>query len=319
MSGPSPIPPGEFGLIGWIRAHTTLDPNRFPIGIGDDCASIRWPEPRQCLVTIDMLLEGRHFDLAHCTLTQVGRKAMGASLSDIAAMGGRPVAAFVSVALTAARAREQAGELYAGLRAMACEFDCAVAGGDTTAWDGPLVIDVAVVGEAPECGPIQRRGAQVGDWILATGEFGGSLAGRHVEFVPRVREVAALVANVPVHAMIDVSDGLGADLGHILEASACGAVLDEARVPVSAAAHEMSRTTGRSPLDHALSDGEDYELVFTLAPDDARRLLERPPFQTRLTSIGEITPGTGLHLRSDDGTVRPIEARGYDHLRPDHD
>ena len=319
MSHAHEIPPGEFGLIGWIRAHTDLDPERFPVGIGDDCTSIRWPAGDQCLVTTDLLLEGRHFRLGQCTVFQVGRKAMGTSLSDIAAMGGRPVAAFVSVALGEACAREQAAELYAGLRVLADAFDCPIAGGDTTAWAGPLVVNVAMVGEPPACGPIRRSGAQVGDWILATGEFGGSLAGHHLDFVPRVREAMALAGGFDLHAMIDTSDGLSADLGHILEESVCGALIDAAHVPLSAASKQMSQTSGRSSLEHALSDGEEYELVFTLSPDEARRLLHDPPFDTRLTHIGEITADRALCLRAPDGTVRPIEPQGYDHLRSNHD
>ena len=319
MSGSDAIPPGEFGLIGWIRSQTRLDPERFPVGIGDDCASIRWPGTDQCLVTTDMLLEGRHFRLDRCTVSQVGRKAMGASLSDIAAMGGRPVAAFVSVALTRSRAPEQARDLYAGLRVLSEAFDCPIAGGDTCAWDGPLVVNVAMVGRAPQCGPIARGGARAGDWILATGEFGGSLAGRHLEFVPRVHEGAALAEAFDLHAMIDTSDGLAADLGHILEESGCGAIVEAARIPVSEAAKRMSATSGRSAIDHALSDGEEYELVFTLRPDEAERLLAHPPFQTPVTHIGEIVAGTGLKLRSADGAIQPIEPRGYDHLRADDD
>ena len=319
MSTPEAIPPGEFGLIGWIRSRTRLDPERFAVGLGDDCASIRWPADNQCLVTTDLLLEGRHFRLDQCTVEQVGRKAMGVSLSDIAAMGGRPVAAFVSVALSRAQATRQATAVYAGLRAMADAYDCPVAGGDTTAWDGPLVVNVAMVGEAPACGPVRRSGAQTRDWIVATGAFGGSSLGRHLDFVPRVREAGALVAGFRVQAMIDTSDGLGADLGHILEESGCGAILDEACVPISADARRLSQTTGRSSLDHALSDGEEFELVFTLAPADARRLLQSPPFDTPLTHIGQITAEPGLRLRAADGTVQPIEPRGYDHLRPSHD
>src|SRR5438094_7479775 len=166
----------EFAYIDWLRRRTSADP-RVLLGPGDDTAALRWPADRPCLVTTDMLLEGSCFRLAEAGPRRVGRKAMAVNLSDMAAMAGRPVAAVVSVGLTRRGGRALAEELYLGLREMADAFDTAVVGGDTNSWDGPLVISLTLLGEATDRGPVTRRGARPGDWLLVTGPLGGSLLG----------------------------------------------------------------------------------------------------------------------------------------------
>src|SRR5206468_1351181 len=156
--------------------------------------------------------------------------------------------AVVSVALPRSLGRESANELYFGLRQAADEFGVPVVGGDTNSWDGALVISVTVLGEATDRGPVLRGGAKPGDWVFVTGPLGGSILGHHLDFTPRVREALALHAAADLHAMCDVSDGLSADLNHILEESRCGAVLVAESVPVSPAAVELSRTSGKAPL-----------------------------------------------------------------------
>src|SRR5262249_46704657 len=158
-----------------------------------------------------------------------------------------------------------------GLREVADAFDTAVVGGDTNSWDGPLVVSVTLLGEAVPPGPVRRSGARAGDWLLVTGAFGGSILGKHLDFTPRVREALALHAAASLHAMIDVSDGLSRDVWHLCEESGCGAVLRAEAVPIDPAARRMN--DGKTPLEHALGDGEDFELAFAVSPEDGARLL----------------------------------------------
>src|SRR5436309_6265797 len=169
----------EFAFIDWLRRRTPADP-RVLVGPGDDAAVLGWPADRPCLVTTDMLLEGSCFRLAEAGPRRVGRKAMAVNLSDIAAMAGRPVAAVVSVGLPRRGGRALAEGLYLGLRDVADAFDTAVVGGDTNTWDGPLAINVTLLGEATARGPVRRNGARPGGWLLVTGPLGGSVVGRHL-------------------------------------------------------------------------------------------------------------------------------------------
>src|SRR5436309_1961127 len=206
----------EFAYIDWLRRQTPADP-RVTIGPGDDAAALRLMPGAACLVTTDMLLEGSCFILAEAGPRRVGRKAMAVNLSDIAAMAGKPVAAVVSVGLPRQGGRALAEELYLGLREVADAFATAVVGGDTNSWQGPLVISVTVLGEATGRGPVTRSGARPGDMLLVTGALGGSILGKHLDFTPRVREAVALHGLTELHAMIDISDGLAADVGHLCE------------------------------------------------------------------------------------------------------
>jgi thiamine-monophosphate kinase len=233
----------EFAYINWIRRHTPHDP-RILIGPGDDTAALNWPSDKPVLVTTDMLLDSSCFRLAEAGARRVGRKAMAVNLSDIAAMAGRPVAAVVSVGLPRQGGMALAEELYRGLREMADAFDTALVGGDTNSWDGPLVISVTVLGEATERGPVRRSGARPGDWLFVTGPLGGSIRGKHLDFMPRIREALALHAAVPLRAMIDISDGLAADVNHLCEESRCGAVLRGENIPIAAEARALD--DGRS-------------------------------------------------------------------------
>jgi thiamine-monophosphate kinase len=299
----------EFAYIDWLRRLTPADP-RVLLGPGDDTAALRLTPGVPCLVTTDMLLEGSCFRLAEAGPLRVGRKAMAVNLSDIAAMAGRPVAAVVSVGLPRQGGRALAEELYRGLRQVADAFDTAVVGGDTNSWDGGLVISVTVLGEATGRGPVTRAGARPGDWLLVTGPLGGSLLGKHLDFTPRVREALRLHAEADLHAMIDISDGLAADVAHLCQESRCGAVLRAGDIPVSEDARRMGDEV--SPLDHALGDGEDFELVVAVAPDDGRRLLQTQPVPgVTLSQIGECV-AEGLWLE-EGGQRRPLEPRGYVH------
>jgi thiamine-monophosphate kinase len=260
-----------------------------------------------------MLLEGRHFRLDQCSAYDVGRKAMGVNLSDIAAMAGTPRAAVVAVALPLDRAEEIARELHRGLASLGHKYGVALVGGDTNAWDGPLVVSVTLYGEAHPRGSVLRAGARPGDRIAVTGPMGGSILGRHLEPIPRLAEARSLQdAGVP-RAMIDISDGLASDLGHILkESGGLGATLEVSRIPIHRDAYRLAETTGRPPLEHALTDGEDFELVAVLDP--ATRWQD----WTFLTPVGTIDAEPGIRLRFPDGRIEPFTLRGFDHLAADH-
>jgi thiamine-monophosphate kinase len=295
---------GEFAYIDWLRQRTPAAPGVL-VGPGDDTAVLRSPT-RPLLVTTDMLLEGSCFILAEAGARRVGRKAIAVNLSDIAAMAGVPTAAVVSVGLPRSGGRELAEELYLGMREMADSFNVPLVGGDTNSWDGPLSISVTMLGEATERGPVLRSGAKVGDWIMVTGPLGGSIAGHHLDFTPRVREALALHQAADLHAMIDLSDGLAKDLHHICEESHCGAVLFAEAIPINAGA----------TLENALGDGEDFELVLTVSPADGERLQrEQPVTGITMVQIGQIV-ADGYWLER-GGVREPLEARGYEHaLRP---
>jgi thiamine-monophosphate kinase len=279
------------------------------LGIGDDMALLTG-RAGHFLLSSDMLLDGVHFDTRTHPLPRIGRKAVACCLSDCAAMAVRPLAVTVSVALPHDWPMSKAQALYEGVFDIAAEFGVAIAGGDTTRWPHPLAVDLAVVAEPhPRVEPITRAGARVGDCLYVTGPLGGSLLGRHLDFIPRVREARQLAESLGdrLHAMIDISDGLSLDLWRICQASGVGAVLEEPLLEavVSDAATAMSKRDGRTPLGHVLSDGEDFELLFAAA-DDA------PSMPVPTWPIGSVVE-SGLSLQRADGVVVGLEPKGYVH------
>jgi thiamine-monophosphate kinase len=297
---------GEFDYIRWIRENTPSAPG-VVVGPRDDCAVLAPTGDRPLLVTTDMLLDGAHFRLDEHGPRRVGRKAMAVNLSDIAAMGGQPLAAFVSVGLPRGKADVIAEELYRGMREMADHFDTPIAGGDTNTWTGGLAICVTLLGEPGPQGPILRRGAKPGDWLLVTGSLGGSILGKHLDFTPRVREALLLQQHAAIHAMIDISDGLAADASHLCEESSCGLNLWADQIPISDAARRLR--DGKSALEHALGDGEDFELACAVDPADGERLLRTQPIPgITLSHVGVFIEECALFL---DG--RRIEPSGYSH------
>jgi thiamine-monophosphate kinase len=206
--------------------------------------------------------------------------------------------------------------MQAGLARLADVHGVALAGGDTNTWDGPLVVSVTAIGSVPAGGAWRRDGARPGDRILATGRFGGSILGRHLNVEPRCREAAAIAGTYRVHAAIDVSDGLALDLSRMMAASGTAAMVDMNTVPIHADAERLAALDGRSALDHALEDGEDFEILLTLPPDEATRLMatwEREGWPTPLTVIGEVTSGTGVWARSEGSEPCRLAPRGYQH------
>jgi thiamine-monophosphate kinase len=304
----------EAEFINWLRTRTPGHPELI-LGIGDDAAVLRPAGPGGIVVTSDMLMDGVDFVLGACRAEEIGRKALAVNLSDLAAMACRPLAIIVSVALPQVGAAELARDLYSGILALAAEFGVALAGGDTNTWDSPLVISVTALGQCTARGPLRRDGAQPGDAILVTGRFGGSILGRHFTFTPRVREALALHEQYTLHAGIDVSDGLSLDLHRLAAASGCGAALVLDSIPLDPAAGQLAAQRGDrvTPLEHALSDGEDFELILTLPPDEAERLLRDQPLLIPLTCIGQIVPEPGLWQRLPTGTLAPLAPRGFVH------
>ncbi|MGD0768369.1 MAG: thiamine-phosphate kinase [Tepidisphaeraceae bacterium] len=291
--------PGEFDLIDWIR-QTQRNSPLLHLGVGDDLAVLKWPADDLLLVGVDQVVDGVHFDSSIHSPRQIGRKAMNRNLSDCAAMGCLPAAAVVAVALPRNFSLDRAKELYEGLRQAGDAFDCPLVGGDTASWDGKLVLSVTILGRSAGVKPVTRAGARPGDGIFVTGPLGGSILGRHLTFEPRVqlgRELAATAT-----AMIDLSDGLSRDLAHVCRASGVGAIIDEAAVPIHSDAVELSRRDRISQLEHALNDGEDYELLFTTSAGAGQGI-----------RIGQLTPEPGIFLRDAAGAVRPMEPRGWQH------
>ena len=307
----------ESDFIDWLLPRIPADP-RLEVPPGDDAAVLRPPARRRTAVAVDMLMEGVDFVLGPgCTPEAVGHKALAVNLSDLAAMAARPEAAVVAVSLPRRGGDAIARGLHAGIAALAARHDVALAGGDTNAWDGPLVVSVTVIGSVPPGAAWRRDGARPGDLIGVTGRCGGSLLGRHLAVEPRCREAAWIAEHFAVHAAIDVSDGLSLDLARMMRASGARAILDPAAVPIHPDAIRMAALPGdgRGPLDHALGDGEDFELLLALPADEARRLAAEAAggMGTPFTVIGEVVEGAGLATLAADGSLAPLTPRGYEH------
>jgi thiamine-monophosphate kinase len=285
------------------------------VGPGDDAAVLAWRSGGNCVVTTDMLTDGVDFRLSEADPRRIGRKALAVNLSDLAAMAAVPVAVVVSLALPRTASLELAWELYEGLLPLAVEFDTYVAGGDTNAWDGGLVINVTAIGRTTERGPLLRSGARPGDAIVVTGDFGGSILGKHFDFTPRVREALYLGANYEVRAAMDVSDGLSLDLGRMCEESGCGAELTLSSIPISAAAREAALRNPQSdtPLERALSDGEDFELLLAMPLEEASRAAADTSLGVGLSIIGRFVAERGLYAIDAAGNRTPLTPRGYEH------
>ncbi|MDX1962196.1 MAG: thiamine-phosphate kinase [Pirellulales bacterium] len=332
----------EFDFIQWLRSRLPPHP-RLRLGPGDDAALLRLVHQRECAVTVDLLSDGVDFDLASCDPRRIGHKSLAVNLSDLAAMAARPVAAVVALLLPQANnPADLARELYEGMLPLAERHDLCIAGGDTNTWHGPLVISITAIGEVPSGGGLLRSGARPGDRIILTGDFGGSILGRHLDVEPRVAEALFLMENFSLHAGIDCSDGLSLDLWRICQASQCGAVVDLTKVPIAAAAYKLAQRslTREAPefskeaplstrdadraLEHALSDGEDFELILAVPPDAAGELISSQPLLRfslggknyagpLLSDIGEFVAEPGLWSGLPNGPRTTLPPRGYEH------
>ena len=307
----------EFELIAKLT-HSLPTNKSVVTGAGDDCAVLDLGIPDKLLLfKTDAVVEGQHFT-KETPPEKIGRKALARCLSDIAAMAGTPTAAVVTLALPGNFDSAFIEKIYDGLNTLARKYDVAIVGGETTTNPERILISIALLGQVPRGKAALRSGAEVGDAIFVTGELGGSLAGRHLEFEPRIVEAQWLAQHFSIHAMMDLSDGLAGDLRHIMKASRVGAELLTTAIPISRVAKLASRaeSSAKPPLLAALTDGEDFELLFTVAARAAVPVLDawkkRFP-EVPLTCIGKIINHEGLHLRDKRG-VRPFTAHGYEHF-----
>lgn len=294
---------GEFGLIDRIRKMTSV-PDPSWVGIGDDCAVIPLSHETggapasDLLVSTDMLVEGTHFLMEDISPRQLGWKSAAVNISDIAAMGGKPIATFLSLALPKTLPEQWMQEFMEGYNGISEKYGAALLGGDTTCSPDRICINVTVLGTCPRGKAKLRSAARPGDLVCVTGTLGDSAAGlrlilggqkgaaprlmdRHYTPTPRVEEGLALSCLPGVHAMMDISDGVGSDLRHILDESGVGARIDTGKLPISKELQALCSEKGWDPKELALSGGEDYELLFTMDPQETPDI----PY----TVIGEIT------------------------------
>ncbi len=298
----------EAEIIQWIRQRYAGDPARVPVGPGDDVAVVR-PGSERVLVTTDQVLDGVHFVLADVGAEAAGRKAMARNLSDVAAMAGQPVAAVATVAAPEGFQMPDAEALHRGMTGLGDAFGCPLVGGDVAAWPGRLAVSVTVLAIPGAREPVLRSGARPGDALLVTGALGGAWrTDRHLTFTPRIAEARALAGRCSIHAMIDLSDGLSVDLGHVCEASGVGAEVAADAVPI----HDDARLADDA-LAAALNDGEDYELLLAVAPHEAERLLVDPPDGVALWRVGRVVADGGCTLVDAAGTRRPLRPAGWEH------
>lgn len=304
----------EADLIAHLRRRLPSHP-LLRLGIGDDAAVLRMAEVDDCVMTVDMMMDQVDFELGHVDPRRVGRKALAINLSDLAAMASEPLAGVVAVALPRTDGMNLAVALYEGMLPLAEEYGLAIAGGDTNSWNGPLVISVTLLGKVMTQGALRRSGARPGDRLLVTGSLGGSILGRQFDFQPRVHEALLLMRRYELHAGMDISDGLAIDLARLSAESGCGAVVWTDAVPIAEDAYRLVEqlADGSSPLEHALTDGEDFELLLAASPEEAERILGEQPLGVPLTMIGEIVSEPGLWQVGATKERRPLVAGGYQH------
>jgi len=310
----------ELGLVDWIVARARVAGGPVKLGPGDDCAVLAGTGTDDIHFTIDEVVEGTLFRLSgagrgpRATGQDVGYKALAASVSDLAAMGAEPIAAVAAAALRKGQAASLGKAVYLGLERAGQDAGCPLVGGNLAETRGPVSVSVAAIGRTPKDGGFLRSGARPGDVLFVTGELGGSILGRHLKPVPRFAEARELRRLGGVRAMMDVSDGLALDLTRLARSSGTGAVIESARVPVSRAAAKLAAMTGRSALDHALSDGEDYELLCAVEPGAAERMERKWRLATRLTRIGTILPQSEGLLLVRAGRAVHLKDEGFRHL-----
>ena len=312
----------ELEFIEWLRAHVPMH-DRARLGLSDDAAIVSLAGRGEVVVTTDLLTDGVDFQLGTHELQRIGRQALGANLSDLAAMAAKPIAAFISIALPKGGAAgytplQLAIGTYEGLLPLAAEFDVAVAGGDTNTYDGPLVLSVTALGEITAGRPLTRSGGRAGDWLLVTGTLGGSILGHMLDFTPRVREAMLLHEKYQLSACIDISDGLALDTSRLAAASGGGAVLYTDRIPISSDAVSLSKNEGTAninaaALQHALGDGQDFELLLAASPEVAQQILHDRQVECAITHVGEFISEPGLWEQTKDNQRTSMEPVGWRH------
>jgi len=293
-------------LIGKIRRFLPEDAG-LKKGIGDDAAVLPLDKKHYLLLAVDTIVDGVDFRMAEAKPEHVGRKALAINLSDIAAMGGQPCYALVALGIPTGLSYFWIRRFYTGIKKLAKEFNTAVVGGDLSR-SKEFFASVTVAGEVEKNKVVLRDGAKAGDSILVTGSLGGSLAGKHLTFTPRVREAACLVKYFKISAMMDVSDGLMRDLDVLMKESGKGACVFTDSIPVSRAC----------TLKKALCDGEDFELLFTASPAEAKKILARKEglLGTPVQRIGMVTAKPGIYFKEKetDTKVFKLSWKGYEHF-----
>lgn len=302
---------GEFGLIERIRRKADVRDRSILKGIGDDAAVLRVGRIGVGLLTADSLADGVDFHLKKDKPELVGRKLLAINLSDVAAMGGWPRYALLSLGLPPGISVSWFDRFLKGLFGLGRCFEVKLIGGDISRAK-QFWASLTLLGEAPRQKWISRSGARPGDLVFVTGTLGGSILGKHLAFTPRIREVQAILKRVCPTSMIDISDGLIQDMGHVLKASRVGAKIYGSMIPISGAARRL----GGSPLAHALADGEDFEILFTLRPKEVAKLPGRI-FGTKITRVGEIVSrqqGLKFFHSPEDRRIIHVSKKGFVHF-----
>jgi thiamine-monophosphate kinase len=322
---------GEFGLIDLIRRKHQILNRDIIAGIGDDAAVFAIDGQRIGLLTIDTLVDKIHFDLSYTSFEDLGHKAMAANLSDIAAMGGRPVLAVASITIPRGTKFRDIEKIYAEMARLAKKHGVAVCGGDTVA-GRELSLTIAVYGEGRKNNIGLRSGARAGDAVLVTGSLGAPQAGlellnsefriqnsklmkKHLRPEPRVKEAQLLASKFKLHGMIDISDGLASELHHLARESRVGIIIDQGALPVADEAITVANILKKDPLEYCLYGGEEYELLFTLPVKkavEARIILGRAGSPCSL--IGQVVKGSGVRMIGRDVKSLKVPDRGYRHF-----
>ncbi len=325
---------GEFGFIERIREGCLIRDKNVIKGIGDDCCVFKISGDLAVLLTTDMLVENVHFLLGAISPYELGRKSLAVNISDIAAMGGNPKEAVISIAIPDNVDLEFLDEVYEGMKSMAKEFDINLLGGDTTYSPQYLVINIALVGKAVEDEILYRSGARADDVIFLTGAVGSSAAGlnlvltgssfngqkellkAHHDPFPHVKEGRIIAGMGIVSSLIDVSDGVAADLGHICAESGLGAVIEEMSIPTTPNFQAYCKQMNHDSVHLSLHVGEDYVLLGTVPPGAAGQLDEALKSEgCEFHPIGKMVLEPGLRLQRSDGSIEPIRVRGWDHFK----
>jgi thiamine-monophosphate kinase len=328
---------GEFGFIKKISRGCLIRPDHVIKSIGDDAAAFTIEPDLVSLITTDLLVERIHFIRNSISGFDLGYKSLAVNLSDIAAMGGNAREAFISIAIPPNCSLEYLEALYDGIKSLAARFDVNILGGDTTSSKEDLIINIVVQGTAERTQMLCRDAACPGDIIVSTGCLGDSKAGLHMILnsipadtedlqsllrahvlpEPHLDEGRFLASQPGTHAGIDCSDGLSSDLGHIAEESQAGATLYSDKIPVSESLLKFCSRFNYDPIEYALSGGEDYTLLCTIAPENAKETAARfqAEFNKPLFLIGEITENKVLTVTYPDGSSKPIALTGWNHFK----
>lgn len=278
-------------------------------GIGDDCAILDLhTHKKKTLVSCDVLVDHVHFDSSKQDPFDIGYKCLAVNLSDIASMAGTPLFAVISCVIPPHIEENFIDRLYDGVIKIANDFSLKIVGGDLSRSLTDFSISLTILGEENEKGSLKRSGARVGDSIFVTGLLGGSLKGKHLSFTPRLKESHYLYSKFKITSMIDLSDGLAKDIRQVLSESQCGAVLYKKNIPLSKDVDQ------RNPILSAMTDGEDFELLFTVPESEYEKItLDHYFKQDRIYYIGKIVEQKGLFWKNPDDSLDEIKLRGYEH------